>query len=426
MSESHPLIPDYQDAEFARLKRRHRKESFFKFYGSAAVVIAGIFLMSLLYTILSDGLPAFQTTEIKADVYLDPNKIPADDISTGNFNSIAKSAIRDLFPNVTSRSERRKLGGFISGEAARQIEAYVLRNPNKIGEIISLWLPASSTIDMVVKGHIEQQEGVNSRRFSDQEFSWFNELKAEERIRTTFNYRFFENADSRDPELAGIKGAFTGSLFIVLICLAVAFPIGVAAAVYLEEFAPKNRFTDLIEINLNNLAAVPSIVYGLLGFFVFLHVFGMPRSSSLVGGLTLALLVLPIIVIASRTALASVPSSIRLAAIGLGASPVQVVMHHTLPAALPGIMTGTILAIARALGETAPLLMIGMVAFIATAPETVMSPATALPVQIYLWSDSPEIGYKEKTAGAIIVLLVLLSILNIIAAWIRRKFEIKW
>lgn len=265
-----------------------------------------------------------------------------------------------------------------------------------------------------------------NRRITDKQALWLEKLKAEGRIETSFNWRFFTAGDSREPELAGIRGALVGSLLTVTVALALALPLGIAAAIYLEQFAPKNRFTDIIEVNINNLAAVPSIIFGLLGLAIFLNVFGMPRSAPVVGGLVLALLVLPTIIIASRAALKAVPPSIIEAALGVGASHQQAVFHHVLPLALPGIMTGTILGLARAFGETAPLLMIGMVAFIADVPHGFTDAATVLPVQVFLWSDLPEIAFQSKTAAAIIVLLAVLFALNAAAIYLRKHFERRW
>jgi phosphate transport system permease protein len=265
-----------------------------------------------------------------------------------------------------------------------------------------------------------------NRRVTDKQALWLEQLEDEGRIETSFNWRFFTAGDSREPELAGIRGALVGSLLTVAVALALALPLGIAAAIYLEQFAPKNRFTDIIEVNINNLAAVPSIIFGLLGLAMFLNVFGMPRSAPVVGGLVLALLVLPTIIIASRAALKAVPPSITEAALGVGASHQQAVFHHVLPLALPGIMTGTILGLARAFGETAPLLMIGMVAFIADVPHGFTDAATVLPVQVFLWSDLPEVAFQSKTAAAIIVLLAVLFALNAAAIYLRKRFERRW
>jgi phosphate transport system permease protein len=265
-----------------------------------------------------------------------------------------------------------------------------------------------------------------NRQLGDKEAVWLEQMRDAGAIRSAFAWNFFTAGDSREAELSGIKGALAGSLLVVLVTLLLSLPVGVAAAIYLEEFAPKNRFTDLIEVNINNLAAVPSIIFGLLGLAVFLNAFGMPRSAPLVGGLVLALLVLPTIIIASRAAIRSVPPSIKEAALGVGASHQQAVFHHVLPLAVPGILTGTILGVARALGETAPLLMIGMVAFIVDVPGGFTDAATVLPVQIYLWSDLPEQAFQSRTAAAIILLLVVLFSLNAIAIYLRKRFERRW
>jgi phosphate transport system permease protein len=266
----------------------------------------------------------------------------------------------------------------------------------------------------------------SGRKISDQEVAFLERFKANGQVSQNFNWRFFTSGDSREPELAGIRGAVVGTALTLIVTLALCLPIGVLAAIYLEEFAPKNRFTDLIEVNINNLAAVPSIVFGLLGLAMFLNFFGLPRSAPLVGGLVLALLVLPTIIIASRAALKAVPPSIKEAALGVGASHQQAIFHHVLPLAMPGIMTGTIIGMAHALGETAPLLMIGMVAFIVDVPTTITDAATVLPVQIFLWSDLPELAFKYKTAAAIVVLLVFLFVMNGTAIWLRKRFERRW
>jgi phosphate transport system permease protein len=279
---------------------------------------------------------------------------------------------------------------------------------------------------MFFKGKIDRSVAESERRFKDKQVAWFDQLLAKGRIEMRFNKTFFTAGDSRDPELAGIWGAAKGSFIMLLITMVLAFPLGVAAAIYLEEFAPRNRWVDLVEVNINNLAAVPSIVFGLLGLAVFINFMSLPRSAPLVGGLVLALMTMPTVIIASRSAVKAVPPSIREAALGLGASSVQTVMHHVLPLALPGMLTGAILGLARALGETAPLLMIGMVAFIVEAPQTPLDPSSALPVQIYLWADSPERAFVERTAAAIIVLLSFLLVMNASAVWLRSRFERSW
>jgi phosphate transport system permease protein len=277
-----------------------------------------------------------------------------------------------------------------------------------------------------MKGRIDRNLPEDERRLKDKQIAWIDRLKEDGRITKKFNTTFFTAGDSREPELAGIKGAALGSFFTLIVTLLLSFPIGVAAAVYLEEFAPKNRWTDLIEVNINNLAAVPSIVFGLLGLAVFLNFFGLPRSAPVVGGLVLTLMTLPTIISASRASLKSVPPSIREAALGVGASKMQMVWHHVLPLAMPGMLTGTIIGMAQALGETAPLLMIGMVAFIVDVPAGFTDPATVLPVQIFLWYDLPEAAYVERTSAAIMVLLAFLITMNAAAIIMRKKFERRW
>ena len=302
----------------------------------------------------------------------------------------------------------------------------VLAQPSLIGTKRPVWLLADDEVDMLTKGHFDRDAPASERRVSDREIAWIDQLGAQGQIEQRFNLAFFTAGDSRDPERAGIWGAVVGSALTLMVTLVLAFPLGVATAVYLEEFAPRNRWTDLIEVNINNLAAVPSIVFGLLGLAVFINFFGLPRSAPLVGGLVLTLMTLPTIIIASRAALASVPPSIREAALGMGASRMQMVTHHVLPLAMPGVLTGTIIGMARALGETAPLLMIGMVAFIVDIPHRLTDPATALPVQIYLWVDSPERAFVERPSAAIIVLLGFLITMNALAVFLRRRLERRW
>jgi phosphate transport system permease protein len=318
------------------------------------------------------------------------------------------------------------LYGIVSSGASFQLREMVLTHPDIIGQTLNVWVPADDDVDMLIKGHFDRQVPESERRINDRQLAWIDQLAAEGRIKKKFNTTFFTVGDSREPELAGIWGAVAGSFFTLVITLMLSFPIGVAAAVYLEEFAAKNRWTDLIEVNINNLAAVPSIVFGLLGLAVFLNFFGLPRSAPVVGGLVLTLMTLPVIIIASRSALKSVPPSIREAALGVGASKMQMVSHHVLPLALPGMLTGTIIGMARALGETAPLLMIGMVAFIVDIPTGFTDPSTALPVQIFLWADSPERAFVERTSAAIIVLLAFLIIMNAAAVILRKRYERRW
>jgi phosphate transport system permease protein len=302
----------------------------------------------------------------------------------------------------------------------------VVNNPELIGTSKAIWVLADDEVDMFFKGHIPRDVPESDRQVSDKMIGWIDQLAATDRIEKKFNTTFFTAGDSREPEQAGIRVAAMGSMFTLIVTLVLSFPIGVAAAVYLEEFAPKNRWTDLVEVNINNLAAIPSIVFGLLGLAVFLNFMSLPRSASLVGGLVLTLMTLPTIIIASRASLKSVPPSIREAALGVGASKMQAISQHILPLAMPGMMTGTIIGMARALGETAPLLMIGMVAFIVDVPQSLNDPATVLPVQIYLWADSPERAFVERTSAAIMVLLFVLLLMNASAVFLRNKFERRW
>ena len=416
-------------ADPARLRRRHAAERRFRRYGVAAVAIAVGALMLLLATIVVKGHGAFLQTRILVEVYFDAGEIDpggardAANLKRGNYAVLAKRALYQLFPEVSERRERQSLARLLSTGNDLVLRAMVQDDPDLIGSRQAVWLIASDDVDMLVKGHVSRDLSEGNRPLDDAQLGWFDALVADHRVEQEFNTMFLSRGDSREPELAGVWGAAAGSAWAILICILVSVPLGVMAAVYLEEFAPQNRWTDLIEVNINNLAAVPSIVFGLLGLAVFLNFFGLPRSAPLVGGLVLALMTLPTIIISARAALLSVPPSIRDAALAVGASRVQVVLHHVLPQAMPGMMTGTIIGMARALGETAPLLMIGMVAFIVDVPTGPLDPATALPVQIYLWADSPERAFVEKTSAAIMVLLGFLILMNTVAVGLRTRFE---
>jgi phosphate transport system permease protein len=331
-----------------------------------------------------------------------------------------------MFPEVNGRQALRNLYKLISPGAAFTLQDMVREDPRLIGSRQKIWVPADDDVDMLVKGQMKASEAEGDRRLKDDQIGWINRLQQDGKLETRFNRTFFTSGDSREPELAGIRGAVMGSFYALLITLLLSFPIGVAAAVYLEEFAPKNVWTDIIEVNINNLAAVPSIIFGLLGLAIFINFWGLPRSTPLVGGLVLTLMTLPVVIIAGRASLKSVPPSIREAALGIGASKMQMVTHHVLPLAMPGMLTGAIIGMARALGDTAPLLMIGMVAFIVDIPGGFSDPATALPVQIYLWADSPERAFTEKTSAAIIILLAFLICMNAAAVFMRKKFETRW
>jgi len=408
------------------LAKRYRAEKRFRFYGLMAIAASLIFLSLLFISVGAKGYSALFQTFIKMDVFFDPEMLGQESLASANYQGLVKKSLRSKFPDVKKRRDKRMLYGLVSSGASFELRKMVLNHPEVIGKTMGVWLPADDDVDMLIKGHIYRGVPEDERRLKDKQLVWIDQLIAENRIEKKFNKTFFTAGDSREPELAGIWGATVGSFFTLLITLMLSFPIGVAAAVYLEEFAPKNRWTDLIEVNINNLAAVPSIVFGLLGLAVFLNFFGLPRSAPLVGGLVLTLMTLPVIIIASRSALKSVPPSIREAALGVGASQMQMVAHHVLPLAIPGMLTGTIIGMARALGETAPLLMIGMVAFIVDIPAGFTDPSTALPVQIFLWADSPERGFMERTSAAIMVLLAFLITMNAAAVILRKKFERRW
>ncbi|MEE2693608.1 MAG: phosphate ABC transporter permease PstA [Pseudomonadota bacterium] len=412
------------------LKSRLAKEKRFKAYGIISIITALTLLTILFVSIFSQGYTAFQETRIQLPVYfdqeiLDPNKTSDwSDIKKANFNGLVKQSIRNLFPEVSGRSNKRKLYKIVSSSAEYQIRSIVNNDLSIIGSKQNIWVLADDDVDMLIKGNINRNLPENERRIDDQELIWIEYLESENLIKKVFNKTLFTSGDSSESEQSGILVALLGSFYALLITLVLSFPIGIATAVYLEEFAPKdNKFVDFIEVNINNLAAVPSIIFGLLGLAIFLNFFEMPRSAPLVGGMVLSLMTLPRIIIPARAALKSVPPSIREGALGLGASNVQAVFHHVLPIATPGMLTGTIIGMAQALGESAPLLVIGMVAFIVDIPQGFTDPATALPVQIYLWADTPERGFVERTAAVIMVLLIFLVLMNSLAIYLRKKFE---
>tara|TARA_Y100000816_G_scaffold165426_1_gene118531 strand:+ start:1 stop:1260 length:1260 start_codon:yes stop_codon:yes gene_type:complete len=412
------------------LKSRLAKEKRFKAYGIISIITALTLLTILFVSIFSQGYTAFQETRIQLPVYfdqeiLDPNKTSDwNEIKKANFNGLVKQSVRNLFPEVSGRSNKRKLYKIVSSSAEYQIRSIVNNDLSIIGSKQNIWVLADDDVDMLIKGNINRNLPENERRIDDQELMWIEYLESENLIKKVFNKTLFTSGDSSESEQSGILVALLGSFYALLITLVLSFPIGIATAVYLEEFAPKdNKFVDFIEVNINNLAAVPSIIFGLLGLAIFLNFFEMPRSAPLVGGMVLSLMTLPRIIIPARAALKSVPPSIREGALGLGASNVQAVFHHVLPIATPGMLTGTIIGMAQALGESAPLLVIGMVAFIVDIPQGFTDPATALPVQIYLWADTPERGFVERTAAVIMVLLIFLVLMNSLAIYLRKKFE---
>ncbi len=416
----------------AGLAKRYAAERRFRRMGQGAIILGLSFLLILFASIIYKGYPGFQQTFIKLDVYFDPATTDPDgtgapeSLSKGNYSGLVKNTLRAMFPDVEKRRERRALTGIVSSGAAFQLRDMVLADPALVGSTREVWVPADDDVDVFVKAQVDRTVPEADRRIKDNQMRWLDQLAAQERLEKRFNTAFFTSGDSREPELAGIWGAAVGSFFTLIVTLALSFPIGVATAIYLEEYAPRNKWTDLIEVNINNLAAVPSIVFGLLGLAVFINFFGLPRSAPLVGGLVLTLMTLPTIIIASRAALKSVPPSIREAALGVGSSKMQMILHHVLPLGLPGMLTGTIIGMAQALGETAPLLMIGMVAFIVDIPGGPFDPSTVLPVQIFLWADSPERAFVEKTSAAIMVLLAFLIVMNSLAILLRRRFERRW
>lgn len=397
--------------EIKNLAARHRKEQRFKLLGKASIGFALLFLVILFSMILVKSSGAFWRSQIALEFNL-----PASEVDE---RLAIKEALKAQFPQAQSVSQKNSLYQLVSKAANLELKDHLEKNPEILGKKSQIFISASSKADMFIK------HGEVTSLNEDQKI-YLKQFQENNQVRTVFNWKFFTFADSREPEIAGIGAAMIGSFLTMMIFLICAFPIGVMCAFYLEEFAPKNRVTDIVEISINNLAAIPSIIYGLLGLTVYLQFMNLPRSSSLVGGMTLFMLVLPVIIIATRNTIRSIPNSIRDGASALGASKMQVATHHLLPLSVPGIMTGTILAISRALGETAPLLMIGMIAFIADVPAGFTDPSSVLPVQIYLWSDSPEAGFEQKTAAAILVLLGFLILLNSVAIYLRKKFERKW
>jgi phosphate transport system permease protein len=412
------------------LAKRYRAEKRFRFAGMCAIGFGLLWLVVLFTHIISEGVGAFSHTVVQLEVEFSPETLGIDDatndqqLALGNFNGIVRQALNERFPDASSRKELRELYSIMSSGAGYELRRKLQADPQLLGETRRLWLLVDDDIDIYVKSRGD--ESAFTGRVSDITIDRINSLLESGDMKRRFNTNFFTNGDSSEPELAGVLGAMLGSFFTLVVTLVLSFPVGVAAAIYLEEYAPRNKWTDFIEVNINNLAAVPSIIFGLLGLAIFLNFFGMPRSIPLVGGLVLTLMTLPTIIISSRAAIKAVPPSIREAALGIGASKMQMILHHVLPLALPGMLTGAIIGMAQALGETAPLLMIGMVAFIADIPGGITDPATVLPVQIFLWSESPERAFVQLTSAAIMILLVFLITMNTLAIWLRRHLERRW
>lgn len=412
------------------LARRYRSERRFRIAGISAVAFGLVWLVVLFAQILSEGIGAFTQTYVQLELNLSEQVLEisdatdTDQLSEGNYDAAIREALNERFPDATSRRELRELYRMMSSGAGYVVQQELRENPSLLGQAREFWLPVDDDIGTYVKSRGDNETFTG--RISEVSVSRLDELREAGDLDQKFNSYFFSRGDSSEPELAGVLGAMLGSFFTLVVTLVLSFPIGVAAAIYLEEYAPRNRLTDFIEVNINNLAAVPSIIFGLLGLAIFLNFFGMPRSIPLVGGLVLTLMTLPTIIISSRAAIKAVPPSIREAALGIGASKMQMILHHVLPLAMPGMLTGAIIGMAQALGETAPLLMIGMVAFIADTPSGIMDPSTVLPVQIFLWSDSPERAFVQLTSAAIMVLLAFLIIMNTLAILLRRRLERRW
>ena len=420
------------DLSETRIRRRYAAERRFRLYGILAIGFAVFMLGFLAITVVAQGYTAFWQTRIALDVAIDPAKVDPqntrlpESLAQGDYQAVVRDSLRALFPEIDSRADRKALNDFLSNAAGDDVRDMVLADPALVGTIQRVEVLASDDIDMLAKGRVNRNVAEADRPIKDKQIGWYDTLDKEGHVVSSFNTGFFTTGDSREPEQAGVGGALMGSLLTILTAILLSLPISVAAAIYLEEFAPKNKITDIIEININNLAAVPSIVFGLLGLAVLLGFFGLPRGAPLVGGLVLSLMTLPTIIIATRAALKAVPPSIREAAYGVGASKQQVVMHHVLPLAMPGVMTGAIIGTARAMGESAAVLMIGMVAFIVDIPKSITDPSTVLPVQIFLWADAPERAFVERTSAGIMVMLVFLVLMNAAAVVIRRRFERRW
>ncbi len=426
-SLSLPKSRDWHSAAARRrVARRHAADRRLRFYGLAAIGLAIGLLGVLLGSLILSGHTAFVQTKVPLQITVSPDLVKPDNPARGNYRKLVRDAFAELIPGEMSRSEQRAYLDMLSSGAPYLLRDRVLADPSLIGQSVEIMAPLADPLDQFHKGVTPRDVPEDQRRVSDLQIGYYDQLVARGLISTPFNWALFFSPDSRFPELAGLAGALVGSFYALLVCFLISFPVGIAAAIYLEEFARKNRWSDLIEVNINNLAAVPSVVFGLLGLAVFLGFFGLPRSAPLVGGMVLSLMTLPTIIIATRAALKAVPPSIREAAFGIGASRHQVVMHHVLPLALPGILTGTIIGLAQALGETAPLLLIGMNAFITSAPGGLTDPATALPTQIFIWADSPERGFVARTSAAILVLIGFLVIMNAIAIFLRQRLERKW
>lgn len=416
----------------ASIDVRKRKEVRFVWLGKTAVAIALSFLVLLFAEILSKGIPGLFQYYVTLDVELDAQRLDPggqmtiESLAGGDFDGVIRDSIYQVLGNPEGRKAKREARRLISSGSSQRLMTHVLDHPEHMGSIASIQFAVDDDVDTFLRGLISRDTPESDRRVSDQLIEYIDALDAQGRVSYQLSDYLFFGSASRDAEMAGIRGALVGSILTLAVCVVIAFPLGVATAVYLEEMAPKNRLTEIIEININNLAAVPSVVFGIMGLAVFIVIFGLPRSIPLVGGIVLALMTLPTIIISSRAAIRAVPPSIRDAALAVGASKMQTITHHVLPLAMPGMLTGTIIGMAQALGETAPLLMIGMVAFIVDVPGGVTDPGTVLPVQIFMWADFAERMFVQKTSAAIIVLLAFLISMNAAAILLRKKLERRW
>jgi phosphate transport system permease protein len=413
------------DAMQARRARRYAADRRLRLYGIVAIAFALGFLAILLLTLVLTGYRAFTQTVATVEIDLSAAEIDRSDIAGANWRAVFRDALRAEAGDL-SRADERDLFAIFTSTAAFMVRDEIMADPALLDGRASFTVPLSDPLDQLAKGQIDRSLPEDRRRVSDRQIEFFDRFSERGSISSNFNWGLFFNPDSRFPEIAGLAGAISGTFWALLVCFLISFPVGIAAAIYLEEFAPRNRFTDIIEININNLAAVPSVVFGLLGLAVFIGWFGLPRSTPLVGGMVLALMMLPTIIIVTRAALKAVPHSIREAALAVGASKSEAVFQHVLPLSMPTVLTGTIIGMAHALGETAPLLLIGMNAFITSEPGGVMEASTALPTQIFIWSDSPERGFVARTSAAILVLLGFLFVMNAAAIFLRQRFERRW
>ena len=420
-----------EETVIASLKSRQKKERNYKLLGIFAIAVSMVFLLTLLISIASKGIPGFFQYYITLEIELERERLdPLGDLSEQSlFDGQAKKIIQEAILEKTgakSRNEKKAARKLLSNGSDTRLMEFSRTNPSLMNTVQKIPFALDDDADSYFRGFVRKDTPENQRRLSNIQIEYLDRMNNEGLISYELSDYLFFGSASRNAEIAGIKGAAIGSALTLIVCFLIAFPLGVATAIYLEEFAPKNKFTELIEININNLAAVPSVVFGILGLAIFIKLFGMPRSIPLVGGMVLALMTLPTIIISSRAAIKSVPPSIRDGALGIGASPMQATMHHVVPLAIPGMLTGTIIGMAQALGETAPLLMIGMVAFIVDIPGSVTDPGTVLPVQIFMWADFAERMFVQKTSAAIIVLLIFLMLMNGGAVWLRRKLERSW